>query len=501
MKDPRMDLNPNPLVQHLNKLPDDFTREDIIRFVRENNIQQVNFRYMAADGKLKTLAFVVSSYAMLERILAAGERVDGSSLFPYIDASSSDLYVLPRFKTAFLNPFSEIPAIDILCSYFNNKGLPLESSPENTLRKAHQALKDKTGLSMHAMGELEYYVFYDKEALYPGVPQKGYHESAPYVKWDFLRDEAMLHLAKAGCLTKYGHAEVGNIRGEEQGMEQYEIEMYPVPLEEAADQVALAKWMLRMTGYQYGVNVSFAPKVIVGHAGSGLHVHMKLMKDDKSVMIKDNKLSDEARKGIAGVMKLAGSLTAFGNTNPVSYLRLVPHQEAPTNVCWGDRNRSVLVRVPLGWVNVGNMSHVINPSDKSPEVKIEENQTFEFRAPDGSADIYLTMAGLAVAARKGLEMPDALKVAEDLYVDVNIFSDENKKIQEKLPQLPTSCYESAERLINDRADYEQYGVFSPGLIDGTAKKLKSFDDKDLSEKLYGKNDLIKKLVDENMHCS
>ena len=30
----------------------------------------------------------------------------------------------------------------------------------------------------------------------------------------------------------------------------------------------------------------------------------------------------------------------------------MPHQEAPTAICWGDRNRSVLVRVPLGWLGV-----------------------------------------------------------------------------------------------------------------------------------------------------
>lgn len=66
-------------------------------------------------------------------------------------------------------------------------------------------------------------------------------------------------------------------------------------------------------------------------------------------MLKDGVLSETARKAIAGMMVLAPSITAFGNTNPTSYFRLVPHQEAPTNVCWGDRNRSVLVRVPLGW--------------------------------------------------------------------------------------------------------------------------------------------------------
>ena len=74
---------------------------------------------------------------------------------------------------------------------------------------------------------------------------------------------------------------------------------------------------------------------------------MRLMRDGKNVMLNDGKLSEEARKAIAGMMTLAPSITAFGNTNPTSYFRLVPHQEAPTNICWGDRNRSVLVRVPL----------------------------------------------------------------------------------------------------------------------------------------------------------
>ena len=70
---------------------------------------------------------------------------------------------------------------------------------------------------------------------------------------------------------------------------------------------------------------------------------MRMMKDGQNQMLKDGALSDTARKAIAGMMQLAPSITAFGNTNPTSYFRLVPHQEAPTNVCWGDRNRSVLV--------------------------------------------------------------------------------------------------------------------------------------------------------------
>lgn len=67
---------------------------------------------------------------------------------------------------------------------------------------------------------------------------------------------------------------------------------------------------------------------------------MRLMKDGKNMLLSHGKLNDNARRAIAGLMDLAPSLTAFGNKIPTSYFRLVPHQEAPTNICWGMSNRS-----------------------------------------------------------------------------------------------------------------------------------------------------------------
>ena len=501
MKDSRIALDPNKLVQFLGKPSEEFTKKDLIRFVEQNNIETINFRYVAGDGRLKTLNFVITSKPQLDRLLSAGERVDGSSLFSYIDAASSDLYVIPRYRTAYVNPFATIPTMDILCSYYTKEGTPLASSPENTVRKAHEVLKASTGFSLDAMGELEYYVIYDKAELYPTTAQKGYQESSPFSQWERLRYEAMEAIAQAGGKIKYGHSEVGNIRGEEKDMEQHEIEFIPVALEDAADQITIAKWVVRMLGNKYGVVVSFAPKIVVGHAGSGLHIHSRLMKDGKNVMTEGNALSDMAKKVIAGYLSLASSLTAFGNTTPLSFLRLVPHQEAPTNICWGDRNRSVLVRVPLGWLNVQNMVKDANPQEKEELAEYSENQTVEFRCPDGSANIHFLLAGLAVAARHGLEMENALAYAKKLYVDVNIFAAEHKAIQEQLPQLPDSCWGSAESLLKDRKIYERDGVFSPVVIDGIVKTLKSYQDKDLSERFYGKGDEIKKLVAEYSHCS
>jgi len=114
-------------------------------------------------------------------------------------------------------------------------------------------------------------------------------------------------------------------------------------------------------------------------------------------VVEDGRLSPLARKMIAGILDAADALTAFGNSIPTSYLRLVPHQEAPTTICWGDRNRSVVVRVPLGWIGVDGMTLDANPCEDRCREERSSKQTFEYRVADGSADLYLTVAGLIVA--------------------------------------------------------------------------------------------------------
>jgi len=497
---PQLAMNANPVVAFLKKDPKQFTKADIIRFIQENDIQMVNFMYPGGDGKLKTLNFVITNLEYLDTILTCGERVDGSSLFSFIQAGSSDLYVLPRYCTAFVDPFAEIPTLCMLCSFFDKDGQPLASSPENTLRKASRAFTEVTGMEFHAMGELEYYVISDDEEVFPAIDQHGYHESAPYAKTNEFRQRCMHYIAQTGGQIKYGHSEVGNFKQDGLVYEQNEIEFLPVRVEDAADQLMLAKWVIRNLAYEWGYNVTFAPKITTGKAGSGLHIHMRMMKDGRNMMLHEGKLSDDARRMIAGMMDLAQSITAFGNKNPTSYFRLVPHQEAPTNVCWGDRNRSVLVRVPLGWTSGVNMNKEANPLEADVDFDTTIKQTVEMRSPDGSADLYQLLAGLCVACRHGFEMKDALEVAEKDYVNVNIHDAANADKLAQLAQLPDSCVASADCLQRQRAVYEQYGVFSPEMIDGIIEQLRAFNDLTLRHDIENDHKAIKQLVDTYFHC-
>ena len=456
------------------------TKAELIQYCLDNKVEIFNFHYCGWDGRLKTLNFVVRDREHLTNILEAGERVDGSSLFPFVEAGKSDLYVIPRYRTAFRDPFCEVPTVGVLCSFFNREGEPFDSSPEYVLRKAHKVFNEKTGLQMQTMGELEYYIIAPDDGMYHIADQKGYHESAPFNKFADFRVEAVRYITQVGGMVKYAHSEVGNFCMDGKIYEQNEIEFLPVDIEDAADQLVLAKWVMRRLAYKYGLTITFAPKITKGKAGSGMHVHCKFTRDGKSVMVKDGDITDVVRKAIAGYMDAGTSLTAFGNPHPLAFMRLVPNQEAPTSLCWSHSNRSALVRVPLGWTSNVDMAAICNPGEKSAQSDFSDKATFEWRASDATANTYLLMAALCAAARHGFEMPDALEVARRTYVGlgVNIHAAGNDALRESLEQLPASCAAAADELDKDRLIYSSEGVFSDAMLDYLISCLKSFTEED-----------------------
>ena len=165
-------LNPNEVIAFLQKRPQSFTKDDLLHFICEKGIRMIDFMYPAEDGRVKTLNFTVNSLDYAETILTEGERVDGSSLFPsFIEAGNSDLYVIPRYSTAFVDPFCEIPTLCLLCGFFDKSGKPFDCAPHATLMRAEKAFEDSTGLQFEAMGELEYYVITDEDPLFPATDQ------------------------------------------------------------------------------------------------------------------------------------------------------------------------------------------------------------------------------------------------------------------------------------------------------------------------------------------
>jgi len=469
-------------------MPNFSSKEEIAKYIAENNVKILNLCHIPEDGRLKTLSFSATDTNRVSEILEFGERVDGSNLFSFIETGKSDIYITPRTDRAFVNPFASVPTLNVLCDYLDEHGKPLDVAPKSVLARAEEKLHGSQGVALRALAELEFYVIshMESEPAFPVAPDRNYHESAPFAQFEGLRNEVLATLASVGVATKYGHSEVGSVWDKDNVlMEQQEIEFLPQGLADMAETVAIAKWVVRNVCAKYGVSVSFSPKAALEYAGSGMHVHVCALRNGMNVVAEANgSLSTDALKIIGGLLKFARGLSAFGNTVPVSYLRFAARKESPMHVCWSARNRLALVRVPLWW------SFKKASTDGSGC-----RETLEYRGPDPLANVFLLFAGLALAVEYGLANgEEALRIADVLHVEEG-----GRKRKGVLKSLPLSCGEAAGFLVRDRRFYEAGGVFPRVLVDKTVERLRSYRDWGLWKGLVDKPAKVEALLKQYLH--
>jgi len=440
------------LHRQIGKPASDWAVDDVVGFVRDQDIRVVSLMHVGGDGWLKTLDFVPRDSVHLADVLTGGERADGSSLFGDlgIPVGASDIVMRPRLSTAFIDPFAAEPTLAVLCSHFNRQGGPLAESPDTLVRAAYRRLIAETGVELHALGEIEFFLgarLGDAEAY--GANERGYHSTAPFVFGETLRRTALVHLAQMGVAVKYGHAEVGYVEADaadSRVWEQHEIELWLRPLPEAADAVVLTQWVLRNLAQRAGMLCSFAPMARKGHAGSGMHFHFAPRRGDAYLdhTAGDGGLTPEAKWLIGGLVSYGAAMMAFGNRSRDSFVRLSQGKEAPSAVTWGRYNRKALVRIP------------IIPTDQ--DGRATSPGTIEFRLPDGSAHPHLLLAGIAQAFVDGRRMTDLdERLARTAVTTQGHVAGEHR--------VPLTFPEIADALSGCRPVLEAGGVFTPNMMD------------------------------------
>jgi len=173
-----------------------------------------------------------------------------------------------------------------------------------------------------------------------------------------------------------------------------------------------------------GYYATFMPKPIHGVNGSGMHTHQSLFKGGKNAFFDPSdeyRLSDLAKKYIAGILTHIKEICLVTNQWVNSYKRLVPGYEAPVYISWGRRNRSSLVRVPM--YQLGR----------------ESATRIELRSPDPACNPYLAFATMLAAGyqgiKKGYALPDP--------IEENIFEMDQKQLRRrKIETLPGSLMEA-----------------------------------------------------------
>jgi len=210
----------------------------------------------------------------------------------------------------------------------------------------------------------------------------------------------------------------------------------------------MIKYIIHNTALRHGKTATFMPKPIYGEAGSGMHVHMLLMKDGKPVFSDDNgyaHLSKEAHWFMGGLLKHIHSLCALTNPSTNSFKRLVPGFEAPVTVGYATSNRSAVIRIPA--------------YAKSPE-----KRRFELRNPDATCNPYFCYAAILMAGLDGIK--NKIDPHENGWgpYDVNLYHlpEEEKK---KLKGLPVSLDQALDALETDHDYLTAGGVFPESLIE------------------------------------
>ena len=436
-----------------------------MELIRKEDIKMVDFKIVDINGQFRHVTIPADNFN--EETMENGIGFDASN-YGYAVVEKSDMVYIPDLDTAAIDPFCEIKTLSMIgnamfIDYPYNR--PMPQYPRNVIAAAEQYMKDSgVADTMLILPEFEFYLF-DQVGWTVGHNQVGYSIDAPQAHWNSAsegtgnvvpmqknyhvakpldtsyecRSEMCMEIEKAGIPVKYHHPEVG--------VGQFEIEPLLCDVKKMADGTMTVKYIIHNVARKYGLAATLMPKPVYGEAGSGMHVHMLLLKDGEPVFSDDEgyaHLSREAHWFMGGLLKHIDSLCAITNPSTNSFKRLVPGFEAPVTVGYATSNRSAVIRIPA--------------YAKTPKLR-----RFELRNPDATCNPYFCYAAILMAGLDGIK--NRIDPHENGWgpYDMNLFElpEEEKK---KLRQLPTTLEQALDALERDHDYLTAGGVFPESLI-------------------------------------
>ena len=440
--------------------------KDILNIIKENDIKMIDFKMVDINGQYRHVTIPAENFS--EDTMKSGIGFDASN-YGYAVVEKSDMVFIPDPDTAVIDPFCDIATLSMTGNAMiigKNENVPLAQYPRNIVLAAEKYMKDSgVADTMLILPEFEFYLFdqvcWDVQPNSIGVSldaqqsywnsategrgvivakQKAYHVAKPFDTSYECRSEMCLHMKDAGIAINYHHPEVA-------ASGQFEIEPQLGKMSEMADATMMIKYIIHNTALKYGKTATFMPKPIYGEAGSGMHVHMLLLKDGEPVFSDDDgyaRLSKTAHYFMGGLLKHISSLCAITNPSTNSFKRLIPGFEAPVTVGYATSNRSAVIRIPA--------------YAKSPD-----KRRFELRNPDATCNPYFCYAAILMAGLDGIK--NKIDPHENGWgpYDMNLYhlSDAEKA---KLSHLPTSLEEALNALEKDYEYLTAGGVFPEELI-------------------------------------
>ncbi|MGG0283493.1 type I glutamate--ammonia ligase, partial [Bacillus pacificus] len=370
-----------------------YTKEDIFRLAKEENVKYIRLQFTDLLGVIKNVEIPVSQ---LTKALDNKMMFDGSSIEGFVRIEESDMYLYPDLDTWVIFPWTaeKGKVARLICDIYNADGTPFEGDPRNNLKRVLKEM-EALGFSDFNLGpEPEFFLFKVDEKGNPTLELNdngGYFDLAPMDLGENCRRDIVLELEEMGFEIEASHHEVAP--------GQHEIDFKYANAIRSCDDIQTFKLVVKTIARKHGLHATFMPKPLYGVNGSGMHCNLSLFKNGENVFYDQNgdlQLSDDARHFIAGILKHAPAFTAVANPTVNSYKRLVPGYEAPCYVAWSAQNRSPLVRIP---------------ASRGISTRVE------VRSVDPAANPYLVMATLLAAGLDGIKN----KLTPPAAVDRNIY--------------------------------------------------------------------------------
>jgi glutamine synthetase len=440
------------------------TPQDVLKMIRDNNIQMIDLKFIDMPGIWQHLT--VFHNQIDENSFTDGVPFDGSSIRGWKAINESDMAMVLDPNTAWIDPFMKEPTISIICSIKEPRtGEWYSRCPRVIAQKAVDYLVSSgVGDTAFFGPEAEFFIFDDvrfdqnsHEGYYhvdsiegrwnsgkaegPNLGYKprykeGYFPVSPTDTLQDIRTEMLLAMAKCGVPIEKHHHEVATGG-------QCELGFRFGKLVEAADWLMTYKYVIKNVAKKYGKSVTFMPKPVFQDNGSGMHTHQSIWKDGQPLFAGDKYagLSETALHYIGGILQHAPALLAITNPTTNSYKRLVPGYEAPVNLAYSQGNRSASIRIPLSGTN--------------PKAK-----RLEFRCPDATSNPYLAFAAMLCAGLDGIKN----KIDPGEPLDKNIYELSPEELA-KVPSTPGSLELALEALEKDHAFLTEPGVFTEDFIE------------------------------------
>lgn len=228
---------------------------------------------------------------------------------------------------------------------------------------------------------------------------------------------------------------------------QFEINYTYTDCLTTADRYIFFKMAASEIARDMGLICSFMPKPFSNRTGTGMHMHLSISDGSTNLFADDHDarqlgLSPLGYHFLGGLLAHAPALCAICAPTVNSYKRLVVGRSlsgatwAPAYITYGDNNRSSLVRIPGG--------------------------RLELRLADGSCNPYLAMAATIAAGLDGVER----KLDPGEPHNVNLYEYTSTQLQEKgIGTLPQNLQEAIDALEADPVIKAGLGVLADEFIE------------------------------------